>query len=220
MFCKVNFPHCDEECLLCKNNQSIIPAWHSCSKVFISCHDLFVNLKFVDMKLKAFVAVAAIVIFTACGTPYRATDVNGVVVSYDLQRSFTDQYPTATAIVWDNYDPNVVVLNDWELSEFAVLDASDYVVTFDMDGEKYYAWYDSDGTWVGTAYVVSDYTKLPSAVNATLNTQFPSYRITNVHREFKKDRVAYEIVLKNDDTKVVLLVDNEGNIIKQKSKTL
>jgi hypothetical protein len=172
------------------------------------------------MKLKTFLAVAAIVIFTACGTPYRATDVSGVVVSDDLQRSFNDQYPTATAIVWDHYNPNVVVLNDWELSEFPVMDESDYVVSFDMDGEKYYAWYESDGTLIGTAYVVNDYTKLPSVVNATLTTQFPAYRITNVNREFRKDRIAYEIVLKNDDTKVVVLVDNEGNIIKQKSKTL
>ena len=172
------------------------------------------------MKIKTFFAVAAIIIFTACGTPYRATDVSGVVVSDDLQRSFSDQYPAATSIVWDNYNPNVVVLNDWELSEFPVMDVSDYVVSFDMDGEKYYAWYESDGTWIGTAYLVTDYTKLPSAVNATLNTQFPAYKITNVNREFKKDRIAYEIVLKNDDTKVVVLVDNDGNIIKQKSKTL
>lgn len=172
------------------------------------------------MKLKTFIAVAAMVMFTACETPYRATDVSGVIVSDDIQRSFSDQYPTARNIVWDNYNPDVVILNDWELSEWPAMDAGDYIVSFDTDNEKYYAWYEKDGTWIGTAYVISNFTSLPTGVRATLNTQYPSYRITNVNREFKKDRVAYEIVLKNGDTKVVLLLDNDGNIIKQKSKTL
>lgn len=31
-----------------------------------------------------------------------------------------------------------------------------FVLAFDMDGEKYYAWYESGGTWVGIAYVIND----------------------------------------------------------------
>lgn len=172
------------------------------------------------MKFRICLAVAAALFFTACETPYRATDVSGVVVSADLQRTFDDQYPTATNIVWSNYDSRVEVLNDWEMSGWPVLDASDYVVSFDLNSDKYYAWYDKDGAWVGTAYVVNDYTKLPTSVHSTINTQFPSYQITKVNREFKRDGMAYEIVLKNNDTKVVLLVDGDGNILKQKSKTL
>ncbi len=172
------------------------------------------------MKLKTFLAVAAITIFAACETPYRATDTATFVVPDDLQSSFTTQYPNATNVTWSNYDPNVLILNDWELSGFTPIDASDYVVSFDMDNEKYYAWYDTDGTWVGSAYVVSDYATLPEAVRTALTQQFPSYNISNVNREFKKDKVAYEIVMKNDDSKVVLVIDNEGNIIKQKTKSL
>ena len=172
------------------------------------------------MKLRNFFAVAAIVVFAACGTPYRATDVSGtVVVSASTQRAFYDQYPHASNVVWSSYDPNVVVLNDWELAEYGTLDVSDYAVTFDMDNDKYYAWYDQDGNWVGTAYVMKDYTLLPSSVHSTLSTQFPSYRIASVNREYKKDRVCYEIVMKKDDSKVILLVDNNGNVLKQKSKT-
>lgn len=173
------------------------------------------------MKIRDLLAVAAIVVFAACETPYRATDVSGtVVVSSGTQKAFYDQYPNASNVVWSSYDPNVIILNDWELAEYESLDASDYAVAFDMDNERYYAWYDSDGNWVGSAYVVKDYTALPSAVHSTISAQFPSYTIKNVNREYKRDRVCYEVVLKRDDSKVVLLMDNNGNIIKQKSKTL
>ena len=173
------------------------------------------------MKVRDLLAVAAIVVFAACETPYRATDSSGtVVVSSGTQKAFYDQYPNATNVVWSSYDPNVVILNDWELAEYQSLDASDYAVTFDMDNERHYAWYDSDGNWVGSAYVVRDYTTLPAAMHSTISAQFPSYAIKSVNREYKRDRVCYEVVLKRDDSKVVLLMDNNGNIIKQKSKTL
>ena len=171
------------------------------------------------MKVRNFLAVAAIILFAACETPYRATDVSGsVVVSANMQKAFYDQYPNATNVVWSSYDPKVVIVNDWELAEYGTLDASDYAVTFDMDNERYYAWFDSNGDWIGSAYVVRDFTTLPSAVQSTISAQFPSYTIKSVNREYKKDRVCYEVELKKDDSKVVLLVDNNGNVLKQKAK--
>jgi hypothetical protein len=109
---------------------------------------------------------------------------------------------------------------DWDMAGWSNLDSRDYVVRFDMDNQPYYAWYDSDGNWVGTAYAVSDYTTLPSYVNNTLNTQFPSYTIEKAHREFQKDRVCYEVVLKrsSDDSKIKVLLDSEGGVLKQKTK--
>ena len=44
------------------------------------------------------------------------------------------------------------------IAGWTVIDADDYVVQFDMDNEKYYAWYDTNGEWIGTAYVVNDFT--------------------------------------------------------------
>ncbi|MEI9809696.1 MAG: hypothetical protein WDO16_18560 [Bacteroidota bacterium] len=171
------------------------------------------------MKLRTFLAVAAISIFAACETPYQATDTTTVVVVPDeTQRAFAEQYPNGVNVVWTNYDPDVVVLNDWDLTGWQAMDASDYVVRFDMDNENYYAWYDSDGTWVGTAYVVKDYTKLPVGVNTTINNMYPTYSIASANREFYKEKVAYEVVLKKDDTRVILLLDNDGNILKQKTK--
>lgn len=170
------------------------------------------------MKLKQVFALAALSLFAACGTPYRATDTPTFVVSTDAQAAFVRQYPSGTNVVWSSYDPNNTVVYDWELAGWSRMDPSDYVVRFDMDNENYYAWYDSDGTWVGTAYVVRDYSKLPSSINTAITAQYPSYTITSVNREYYKDRNLYEVVLKKDESKVVLLVDNDGNIVKYKVK--
>ena len=133
------------------------------------------------MKLKTFIAVAVTGLFTACSSTYRATDT-GVVISSDATRAFELQYPKATNVVWNSYDPNVVILNDWDLAGWTVIDADDYVVQFDMDNEKYYAWYDSNGEWIGTAYMVNDFTTLPDMVRSTINTKYPGYIISKVNK--------------------------------------
>ena len=170
------------------------------------------------MKLKTFFVVAVIGLFTACSSTYRATD-SGVVISTDATKAFELQYPTATNAVWSSYDPNVVVLNDWDLAGWTVIDADDYVVQFDMDNEKYYAWYDTNGDWIGSAIVVRDYTTLPNMVRDAINTKYPGYTISSVNKEFHKDRVAYEVVLKDGDTKQVALIDLNGVVLKSKIKS-
>jgi len=169
------------------------------------------------MKLKIFIAVAVIGLFTACSSTYRATDT-GIVILTDASKAFDLQYPTATNVVWSSYDPNVVILNDWDLAGWTVIDANDYVVQFDMDNEKYYAWYDTNGEWIGTAYVVNDFTALPGMVRSTIDTKYPGYTISKVNKEFHKDRIAYEIVLKDGDTKQVVLMDLNGVVLKSKMK--
>ena len=170
------------------------------------------------MKLKTFFAVAVIALLTACSSTYRATDT-GVVISTDASRAFEAQYPSATNVVWNNYDPNVVIVNDWELAGWTVIDTDDYAVQFDMDGEKYYAWYDTNGEWIGSAVVVSDFTSLPNMVKDAINAKYPGYTISSVNREFHKDRVAYEVVLKDGDTKQVALIDLNGAVLKSKMKS-
>ena len=169
------------------------------------------------MKLRMFIVVAVIALFTACSSTYRATD-SGVIISTDATKAFDLQYPTATNVVWSSYDPNVVILNDWELAGWTVIDADDYVVQFDMDNEKYHAWYDSNGEWIGSAIVVNDYTTLPTMVRDAINTKYPGYTISSANKEFHKDRVAYEVVLRDGDTRQVALIDLNGVVIKSKMK--
>jgi hypothetical protein len=169
------------------------------------------------MKFKTFLAVAVIAAFTACSTTYRATDT-GMVISTEATRAFDLQYPTATNVVWSSYDPNTVIIHEWDLADWAVMDENDYVVQFDMDGERYYSWYDSNGEWVGSAYVINDFTRLPVAVSATIERKFPGYTVTHVSKEFYKDRSAYEVVVKNEDRKYTALIDMDGTLIKSKLK--
>ena len=104
------------------------------------------------------------------------------------------------------------------MAGWTALDQNDYLVRFDMDNENYYAWYDSDGNWIGSAYVLKDHNQLPPAVSTAVNNKYAGYTIDNVNREFQKDRMAYEIELKKEDSKVKLLVDTDGNILKEKVK--
>jgi hypothetical protein len=171
------------------------------------------------MKLKAIIAVATLVVFAACGEPYRASTTSVVVAPSSTQTAFTAQYPLAGDVVWMRYDAEVVPI-DWELAGWPVLTSNDYLVRFNMDNNNYYAWYDANGNWIGTSYVITDFSSLPSAVNATVSTKYPGYTITSVHREFQADRVAYEIEMKNDNTKMKVLVDSYGNVIKAKSRSL
>lgn len=169
------------------------------------------------MKLKTFLAVAVIALFTACSSTYRATDT-GVVVSPNATRAFELQYPNAANVVWTSYDPDVVILNDWDITGWAVLDGDEYVVQFDMDNERHYAWYDSNGEWIGSAIVVNDYNTLPNMVRDAIRTKYPGYSISSVNKEFHKDRIAYEIVLRDGDTKQVALIDLNGVVLKSKMK--
>jgi hypothetical protein len=172
------------------------------------------------MKLKTFLAAAAVTSIVACSSPYKATDTGVVVAPAGTQQAFLVQYPGSSNVVWSYYTPNTVILNDWELLGWRALDANDYVVQFDQDGQAYYAWYDADGTWIGTAYPVRDYNILPASIHNTIATNYPGYTIMSVNKEFQKDRTAYEITLKGSNNKVVMLVDNDGNVIKYKSKPL
>ena len=173
------------------------------------------------MKLRNLVPVAAIAFLLSCGpSSYQLSDGTVVVVPEYTRTAFVTQYPTATTVVWSEYDPAVTPIVDWELVEWPVMDDGDLVVSFAMDDMPYYAWYDSDGNWIGTAYIVSNMSTVPSAINTVVLEKFPSHTISSVKKEFWKDKMAYEVELKDGDNKVKLLMDSNGNILKQKTKTL
>jgi len=100
---------------------------------------------------------------------------------------------------------------DWEK-----MDKEDYMVTFDMDNEKYYAWYDSEGKWIGSAYKMDDISKLPApvstAIKNAIKTKYTGYTVSNVNREFQKDKKTYEVELVKEESKVKMLVNSTGKI--------
>ena len=175
------------------------------------------------MKNKFLSLIAAAALLGACGTPRDTTTISSTssnpayTVPSNVRTIFVTQYPSATNANWAAYDVAVVPI-DWDLTGWTVLDPGDYTVTFDMDGNKYYAWYDTEGNWVGSTYAVGDFSKLPAAVQSTISAKYAGYTIDKVQQEMWKDHMAYEIKLKNGDNKVKLVIDDQGNVLKEKMK--
>ena len=172
------------------------------------------------MKLRMMFPVAAALVLLSCGSTKTTTSTStnsAYNVPSTIQTSFTTQYPTANNVVWSAYDVATVPV-DWELTSWTTLSPTDHAVTFDLDGNKYHAWYDANGNWIGSAYAVTNTTSLPAAINSTITNRYPGYTIDQVQREMWKDHMAYEVKLKNGDNKVKLLVDENGNVLKEKTK--
>jgi hypothetical protein len=173
------------------------------------------------MKLKILSLVAAAGIFLAsCGTTYESTSDNAaynVNVPTHIRSSFAIAYPDAIAVVWNAYDINNVPI-DWELTGWNTLGSDAYAVTFNMGSDQYYAWYDANGNLVGTATVVSDYTKVPYVVTSMLRDKYKDYTIDWIGREIVGSTTNYEVKLSQGDNKIKLLVDKDGNVIKEKMK--
>ena len=170
------------------------------------------------MKLKILMAAAGLAVLASCGPSYRVTEGStvGIDVPASVKATFTTAYPTASDITWAMYDASVVPI-DMELAGWSTLDQEDYVATFNMKGDKYYAYYDPNGDWIGTAHVITDYKSMPNPINTMITSKYDGYTITNVDRVMQKDRIAYEIQLKNGNSKAKILVDENGNIIKEKT---
>jgi hypothetical protein len=172
------------------------------------------------MKNTFFSLIAASTLLFACGTTsYTSTSDNAAYTTpAELQTSFSTQYPNAANTSWSAYNETAVPI-DLELNGWGPIDSRGHMVAFDMDGERYYAWYDANNTWVGSTFTVKDHTKLPTAVQDLIRNKYANYTIEKVDQEMWKDQVAYEVKLKNDNSKVKLLVDNNGTVLKEKMKT-
>jgi len=55
-------------------------------------------------------------------------------------------------------------------------------------------------------------------VRTELTAKYPGYTISSVNKEFHKDRIAYELLLTNGDSKQVVLMDLNGVVLKSKMK--
>lgn len=133
------------------------------------------------------------------------------------QSAFSTRYPTASNVQWSRYNSTDVPI-DWELTDWAKLDNNDYVVRYNVGSEPHYAWYDSEGNWVGTSATMKNASGLPPAINTMLATKYKGYTISSANTEHWKDRTAYQVEMKNATTKVKLLVDANGNVIKKKTE--
>ncbi|RYD93338.1 MAG: hypothetical protein EOP50_11275 [Sphingobacteriales bacterium] len=174
------------------------------------------------MKTRLMSLAAALVLLASCGssrTTTMSSSTNNAAygVPSSIGSSFSTQFPGATNIHWSAYDATVLP-NDWELAGWPSMTGSDYMVTFDQYGNRYYAWYDASGNWVGSTYAVTNLGLIPANISNMLAQNFSGYTIESAQREQWKGQAAYEIKLRNYDGKVKLLVDENGTVLKQKDK--
>lgn len=171
------------------------------------------------MKRITLSSLATVCLLAACETTQTATNT-AAYPAYDVPAvvttSFTTQYPGATEVRWMT-STDVPLVVEREFVEWPVVE-NDHVARFRMNGVDYYAWYDANGTWIGTATAISDFNSLPSAVRATIDRDYQGYTITSVNQEWRGDVQTYEVEMKSSTHKAKLHIDQNGNVIKSKVK--
>jgi hypothetical protein len=146
------------------------------------------------------------------------TDYTTIEVPATTRTSFETKYPKASNVTWYRYDPDLRPI-EWDWSGWPMLDTSDYTAKFNWDGRDYWVWYDDQGEWVGTVTNITDFSTLPAAVTATINSSYSGYTIASASMENDKNRNAYEIHLEKGSDKMKVLVDENGKIMKKKAVT-
>ena len=149
--------------------------------------------------------------------PAKDSSSASVAAPAAVESVFTKQYVGATNIVWSAYDSLAATPIDLRLTGWKKMDAEDHMVKFDYKDENYFAWYDNNGKWIGSAYTMKDLSKLPPAVNTAVNnaikSRYKEYNVSQVNREMQTGKKpVYEVELMKDDSKVRMLVTTEGKI--------
>ena len=172
------------------------------------------------MKLLIACLLAVNLVFLSCSTTTNTSSSSNEAfyLPDQVQTTFSNQYPKANNITWSRYDPSTTPIVDWEFTGWPAIDGNDYTVRFSLDTFNYHAWYHTGGDWIGSAYAIKAAKPLPEAINNTLKAQFGAYSFDGAVRQFWKDEEAYEIKIKNGDAnKMKILMDANGNILKQKA---
>jgi hypothetical protein len=127
-----------------------------------------------------------------------------------IEYAFKEKYPAAVSPVWVEYTPV-------DTDELA-MDNSYYYVTFQDKGTELTSWYNNFGDWVKTSTKIPGDTRLPDAVNKTLNEQYPGYKIEEINKENDKNIDMYEIKLNKGEEKAKLKVLLNGEVFNRKEK--
>ncbi len=141
-----------------------------------------------------------------------------VEVPEATRTSFEAKYPQASNVTWNYHEPADVAPIEWEWVGWPAIDTNDYVANFKVNDDDYWVWFDDGGTWIGTVAEVNNFSSLPAAVNNSIKTQFPGYKIVSVDMENDKNRTAYEIKMENGEDKMKALIAENGQVLKKKGK--
>ena len=141
-------------------------------------------------------------------TEGRKTVITTADVPDSVRMSFETKYPKVDRVEWVRYEPSE--------NDDLKMDDQYYYVRYNTSGADYTSWYNNRGEWVKTSTKIEGNSKLPDAVNQTINTQYPGYTIVEIDKENDKNTDMYEIELKNGDSKVKVKILPDGSVFKRK----
>ena len=121
----------------------------------------------------------------------------GQPVPTPVQESFAKKYAVATAVQWEQEEPN-----EWEAD-------------FKLEGKKGSASFDNLGNWLETEMVIKK-TDVPAEVHKAINLKFDGWKIEEIESIEKPGFAGYEIVLEKEDTEVEVLVTSDGALTIEK----
>jgi uncharacterized membrane protein YkoI len=113
-----------------------------------------------------------------------------------VKAAFTQKFPAATNIKWDNENDS-----EWEAE-------------FKLNGTEYSANFDNTGAWMETEYEISS-SDIPITVKTTLEKEYAAYKIEASEISETSNGKVYEFELKNGKVEIEVTFDTKGNIMKK-----
>lgn len=113
-----------------------------------------------------------------------------------VKNEFAKKYAAAKSVKWDNEEKT-----EWEAE-------------FIMDGKKMSAAYDVSGKWLESETAIGE-KELPASVVNTLNKDFQGYKKGEIVILENSEMKGFEIGLKKGDSKLEVVIDNSGKIIRK-----
>ncbi|RKS53075.1 putative PepSY-like beta-lactamase-inhibitor [Gillisia mitskevichiae] len=118
-----------------------------------------------------------------------------------------DDVPEAVQITFQNKYPGETD-PDWEQDEHGYWESH-----FKIDGEKYRADFNADGSWVETENSIKN-DELPEAIKSVIKEKYSDHEITEVeHVESAKHGVFYDVEFKQKGKNKDVMFREDGSII-------
>jgi hypothetical protein len=119
-------------------------------------------------------------------------------VPENVKKVFAEKFSTAKSVKWDSE-----MENEWEAE-------------FKMNGKEMTATFDGSGKWLETEASVS-MKDLPVAVANTIKNEFKDFKTGEVSTVENAEIKGFEIALKNKETKLSVIIDSEGKVLKKET---
>jgi hypothetical protein len=117
-----------------------------------------------------------------------------------VKKEFAAKYPKASKVKWGLEKPG------------------EYEAEFDLNKSEMSVVIDEKGNVLEVETEIKE-AELPQAVKATLAKDFAGYKIEEVEKSDAKGVISYEMDAKKDKTKVEIIFDSNGKLLKQKDKS-